>query len=115
MLAINQVRLWLEQEWPDARWRSERQLRSERPLTRRATLLEHRPDAEVQFGVQTVAIEVELSAKTPQRLPAVLYEPAGRYESIWYFCSQATEASMRRALAQLEAAVQRKFSVVSLP
>lgn len=72
VLAINQVRLWLERAWPDAHWCSERQLRSERPLTRRATLLEHRPDAEVQFGVQTVAMEVELSAKTPQRLPAML-------------------------------------------
>ena len=72
MLAINQARLWVERRKPDARWRSERQRRCERPLTRRATLLEHRPDAEGQFGVQTVAMEVELSAKTPQRVLAML-------------------------------------------
>ena len=65
LLAINQARLWVERRKPDALWRSERQLRSERPLTRSATPLEHRPDAEVHLGVQTVAIEVELSAKTP--------------------------------------------------
>ena len=46
---------------------------SERPVARRQSQQEHRPDAEVQIGGHTVAIEVELTAKTPKQLPAILY------------------------------------------
>lgn len=115
LLAINQVRLWVEQKQPEAIWCSERQLRSERPITGGHTSQEHRPDAEVLLGSKTVAIEVERSAKTPQRLPAILYGLARTYDGIWYFCPRPQLAPMQRAMAQLDSAVRRKFSLVELP
>lgn len=115
LLAINQVRLWVERKQPEAIWRSERQLRSERPITGQHTAQEHRPDAEVLVGAKTVAIEVERSAKTPQRLPAILYGLARTYDGIWYFCPKPVLESMQRAVAQLDPTVRRKFSLVELP
>ena len=115
LYAINQVRLWVAERQPEAIWRSERQLNSERPFTQRQTQVEHRPDAELVRGEQTLAIEVELSAKTPQRLPAILYGLARRYDGIWYFCPQARQASLQQAFAKLDPAVRRKFSLVPLP
>ena len=64
---------------------------------------------------QTVAIEVERSAKTPQRLPAILYGLARTYAGVWYFCPTPLLEPMQRALAQLDPAVRRKFSLVELP
>ena len=72
LAAITQVRLWVEQ----AIWRSERQLTSEQPFTRRQMQLSHRPAAEVLIDTQTVTIEVERSAKTPLQLPAMRYDLA---------------------------------------
>jgi hypothetical protein len=113
--AINQVRLLVEQRQPAAIWRSERWLHSEQPVARQQSDLTHRPDAEVLLGPQTVAIEVERSAKAPQRLPAICYELARRYDGIWYFCPKPVLESMQRAVAQLDPAVRRKFSLVELP
>ena len=113
--AINQVRLMVEQRHPAAIWRSERHLNRERPFTRSQSQVEHRPDAELLIGAQTVAIEVERSAKTPQRLPAILYGLARRYDGIWYFCPLTMQEPMQRAFAQLDPAVRRKFSLVPLP
>lgn len=62
-----------------------------------------------------MAIEVERSAKTPQRLPAILYGLARRYDGIWYFCPKALEEPLRQSFAQLDPAARRKFSLVRLP
>jgi hypothetical protein len=115
LYAINQVRLWVEQRQPEALWRSERQLRSEQPFVGDQEYQEHRPDAEVLLGTQTVAIEVERSAKTPQRLPTIFYELARTYDAIWYFCPTPMLEPMRRALAQLDLPTRQKFSLVELP
>lgn len=56
--------------------------------------LEHRPDAAVLIGLQTVAIEVERSAKTPQRLPAMLYGLVHTYAGIRYSCPKALLESL---------------------
>lgn len=68
----------------------------------------------MQIESHQVAFEVERSAKTPQRLPTILYGLARTYSGIWHFCSQTTEASMRQALAQLDPGVRPKFSLVCL-
>lgn len=113
--AVNRVRLLVEQRQPEAIWCSERQLNRERPFTQRQMQVEHRPDAEVLLGPQTVAVEVERSVKTPQRLPAICYELARRYDAIWYFCPTPVLEPMSRALAQLDPSTRRKFSLVELP
>lgn len=114
LAAINEARLWVEQRHPEARWRSERQLRREQPVTRSQENLAHRPDAEVVLGPQTVAVEVERSAKTPQRMPAILYDLAARYASIWYFCPPAMKPNLARAFEQLEEAARQKCFLVPL-
>lgn len=112
--AVNQARLWVEERQPAAEWQSERRLRSGRPLPAKQAQAEHQPDAEVRLGERRVAIEVERSAKTPARLPAILYGLARSYDGIWYFCSKATQAPMQRAIAQLDPAARQKFSLVPL-
>lgn len=113
--AVNQARLWVEQQQPAAMWRSERQMRSERPFVGNQAHPEHQPDAEVQMGTQTVAIEVERSAKYAKRLPSILYGLARTYNGIWYFCSPATQGELQRAIAELNPpALRQKFSVVPL-
>lgn len=115
LAAVNQARLWVEQHQPTAIWHSERQFSSGRPFTRSHTRLEHRPDAEIELGSHRVAIEVERSAKTPQRLPAILYGLARRYDGIWYFCPPTTQEGMQRAIAELNPpAIRQKFSIVPL-
>jgi hypothetical protein len=113
--AINQARLWVDQRQPGAIWRSERQMYSERPGVGNPTGLEHRPDAEVQIGEHLVAIEVELKAKKPKQMPAILYGLARTYDGIWYFCPPALEKPLRQSFGQLDAAARRKFSLVLLP
>jgi hypothetical protein len=113
--AVNQVRLWLEARSPSAQWLSERQLRHGRPFTPKQTRAEHQPDAEVTLDAQRIAIEVELTAKTPQEVQAILYGLVRAYTGIWYFCPPPTKGLMQRALAQLSEPTRRKFSVIELP
>jgi len=116
LLAINQARLWVERAVPEAQWRSERAIQAERPYLRRQDHLGHTPDAELHYpDGRSVAVEVELSLKTPQRLPAIVYDLAARYEGIWYFCPQAVEASLRRAITPLDPAAREKVALVLLP
>lgn len=114
LFAINQARLLVEVRQPEAEWRSERMLNSGRPFLRSQTRLEHRPDAEVVLGQQVVAIEVERSVKAALRLRTIFYELARTYAGIWYFCPPAIQKPLEQALAQLDPAVRRKFSLVRL-
>ena len=113
--AINQARLLVEARYPQAEWRSERELRAGQPFVAGQTGGEHQPDAEVALGAQRIAIEVELTAKSKKRQPAILYHLARRYEAIWYFCPKALEEPLRQSFGQLDAAARRKFSLVLLP
>jgi hypothetical protein len=67
------------------------------------------------LDAQRLAIEVEVTAKTPQEVLAILYGLARTYVGIWYFCPPATKGVMQRALAQLSEPMRRKFSVTELP
>ena len=97
LYAINQARLLVEARYPQAEWRSERALRAGQPFVAGQTGGEHQPDAEVQLGAQRIAIEVELTAKSKKRQPAILYSLARRYEGIWYFCPKALEEPLRQS------------------
>lgn len=95
--------------------RPKRTIRAEPPHLGRLTPLEPTSDAELLNCLQTGAIEEELSAKTPQRQPAILYSLARRYEAIWYFCPKALEEPLRQSFAQLDESARRKCSLVRLP
>jgi hypothetical protein len=115
LYAVNQARLWIEQRYPTALWRSERQLNHERGFSRKQARGPHRPDAEVEIDGQRMAVEVELSDKVSGRLAAILYELARSYTGIWYFCPNVTKGLVQRAIGQLNPpAVRQKFLLVTL-
>jgi hypothetical protein len=110
---VNQVRLWLEQAYPQANWKSERLLRQDWRPSRKGKQL-HVPDAEVTAQGQRIAIEVELSAKAPERLREILEGLAARYTQIWYFVTVAMQTPMQTALAGLEEGSQARFRLSQL-
>jgi hypothetical protein len=80
---INEVRLLLEEVYPQGRWVSERHIRHYRTLT-------HYPDAEFYPPQITtaIAIEVERSLKDSERLERILPWLVAHYENTWYFAVQ---------------------------
>lgn len=74
----------------------------------------HVPDAEVTAQGQRIAIEVELSAKAPERLREILEGLAARYTQIWYFVTVAMQTPMQTALAGLEEGSQARFRLSQL-
>jgi DNA-binding transcriptional ArsR family regulator len=80
--AVNDVRLHVRERSPESEWVSERVLSRERGPG------EHLADAVVITGDgQRVAIEVELTVKSGQRIRAILGELAGRYDTVLYWCA----------------------------
>jgi hypothetical protein len=109
---VNQVRLWLEQRYPQAVWVSERRLQQGwRPT--RGNKQPHRPDAEVTYQGQTIAIEVELTAKAREVLREIVEDLAARYPQIWYFVPAAEEEPLRAVLDDLLDATTRQQFVIS--
>lgn len=82
--AVVDVRLWVQGRRPHAVWRSERYLPREHVGGLTAA---HRPDALVSDEGQTVAVEVELSTKAPDRLEAIVASLLASYPAVWYFAA----------------------------
>jgi hypothetical protein len=80
MFWVNEVRLLLEDIYPEGRWVSERHTRHYRTLT-------HYPDGEFYPAQATtaIAIEVERSLKDSERLERILPWLVARYGTTWYF------------------------------
>lgn len=79
--ATNDVRLHVQERAPGSEWVPERQLARERKPG------EHLTDGVVLLDGQRVAIEVELTVKTQQRLTAILDELNRRYDAVLYYCA----------------------------
>ena len=83
--AVNRVRLFVEPRRPGARWRPERELRAAGAGAGGGGPV---PDAEIHdAGGNVIAVEVELSPKSPERRRRVMQALVARYDSIWYFAS----------------------------
>jgi len=83
--AVNRVRLFVEPRRPGARWRPERELRA---ADAGAGHGEPVPDAEIHdAGGNVIAVEVELSPKSPDRRRRAMQALVARYDSVWYFAS----------------------------
>jgi hypothetical protein len=80
MFWVNEVRLLLEDIYPEGRWVSERHIRHHRALT-------HYPDGEFfpPQATTAIAIEVERSLKNSDRLERILPWLVARYATTWYF------------------------------
>ncbi len=71
-------------------WIPERQL----PLEK--TPVEHLPDGLAITDGRRVAIEVELTAKSHQRIQGILDELNARFDAVLYFCAPAPHRQLTR-------------------
>ncbi len=79
--AVNDVRLHVQGRAPSTQWIPERVLARDRQSS------EHLPDGVAITDGRRVAIEVELTVKSRQRVTAILDELAGRFDAVLYFCA----------------------------
>ncbi len=91
--AINEVRLLLIQRAPEGHWVCERELFS------RVAPGAHIPDAVIEFGKESHAIEVELSRKPFAELRGVIAAHSRHYDAVVYFCGPKTLGPLRRLKA----------------
>lgn len=117
-----QVRRFLAERRPESIWKAERFLRQHAVRTQREQRGEGRaspssevPDAHVETDRGVIAIEVELSRKSPQRLVEILRERTHAYYTVWYFCSPDARRGVEQARAQLAESSQDKVKVYDLP
>jgi DNA-binding transcriptional ArsR family regulator len=105
--AVNDVRLHITERSPESEWVSERVLSKERRAG------EHLVDAVVITGDgQRVAIEVELTVKSAQRVRSILDELSGRYDAVLYFCAPGPH---RQLTGFAQSGRWRKLGVRELP
>jgi hypothetical protein len=101
----------LERPHPEAVWTSERLHWQGQPASRRKGEAQLPiPDAEVHLAGRTIAIEVELTAKTEERWQEILAERAARYDQVWYFTLARLHRDLGRALDAVEPGVRATFS-----
>jgi hypothetical protein len=79
--AVNDVRLHIQGRAPETEWVPERVLAKERSSGG------HLPDGVAITEGRRVAIEVELTVKSRERVTAILDELAGRFDAVLYFCA----------------------------
>ncbi len=114
--AINHVRLFVEQLYPEDVWKSERMLKAERPRYTAGSTPPHTPDAELvaHFDQEITAIEVELSVKERGSLHAILTDLSNRYGSVWYFATRMPLHAVSDTLAKMDARAQERIKVYAL-
>ncbi len=105
---VNWVRLSLEEEEPDSRWKSERMIRAEMEKSRKSRKQKHVPDAWFfrpgaagagKSPIKAVAIEAELTAKSRGELFPILQGYSGLDVEVWYYGTPRVEKALRRDLA----------------
>lgn len=79
--AVNGVRLHIQGRSPGSVWVCERELARERGVSG------HLPDGVVVLDGRRVAVEVELTLKSRQRIEGILDDLAGSYDTFLYFCA----------------------------
>jgi hypothetical protein len=109
----NHARLYIEQRHRNITWIGERELRAthkSEPGEKRP----HTPDAVVTLSNgRKVALEVELSSKTYNRLDKILEELAESedYNTIWYFCLGRAKQVIEHAIENMSGSYAHRFLV----
>ena len=112
ILATNEVRLSIEDVWPQYQWISERRMRAEIPYEKGVSL-PHIPDGKLITDRERVIVEIELTPKHSTELSAILEELANTYETVWYFATKETRPALEAALAKLDPALAMQIHVYS--
>lgn len=81
----NQVRHYIEERHPEFAWRSERHMRSGRPMQTLSDNASHIADAELRSENAVVGVEVELTPKSATRREAIMRMLIESYPTVWYF------------------------------
>jgi len=97
--AITDVRILLERELRRGRWECERAI-AQRFAYQGRRGRDHLPDALLHTRAGTVAIEVELTLKSRERVAAIILELAREYEHVWYFAPATLASKLARIAAE---------------
>jgi len=110
---INQARLYIEKQYPNYIWRSERQLLKQQAARPKAIKQKHitdgllyRPDG------RAIALEVERWDKAEDRLDAIMQELAQTYHRTWYFVSKKARSAVLKARAKLPEKERKRIQVL---
>src|SRR5438552_27434 len=112
LLALNEIRLMIEERRPDDQWRSERILRSEQDTPTQKGKIAHLPDAEIVSSHKSkIAIECELTVKSEKRLEEIVFDLAAnkRYSTIWYFLPEQVHLVVKKAVNKLPEEHRKRF------
>jgi hypothetical protein len=74
-------------------------------LNKRGELLPHIPDGQLITDKGTIIIELEITAKRPAVLLALLEKLTDTYQTIWYFVSDQVRPTLEMALKKLDPAL----------
>ena len=109
---VNQARLYIEDQYPDYSWRTERQLLKQQAARPKAIKQKHITDGLIvrQDG-REIALEVERWDKAESRLEAILRELAQTYHRTWYFVSKPARKAVKKARAKLSEVERKRIQV----
>jgi hypothetical protein len=114
LYAVNLARLIIEGRRMDATWLSERELKGSMKVE--TGKRPHTPDAILVSNGRKIAVEVELTTKSYERLSKILHELAlnAEYYTIWYFCRGRSLTVMNTAIGNMKEMYKGKFVVYDL-
>lgn len=103
-LAIIDTYLKLRNEYPDAEWVSERQVRREHFYKGLSKSTHISDGILVMPDERQIAIEVELTVKSRKRLQKILwgYATHKTFDEVWYFCTSEVGRKLTRLAAGYE-------------
>lgn len=104
IFAVNEVRLSIEDVWPQYEWISERRMRAEFP-SEKGVSLPHIPDGKLITDSGIVILEVELTVKNPAILLTIVEELVNSYHTVWYFVTNETRPALEAACEKLDPAL----------
>lgn len=94
---VNAVRLWVDaRSERQAVWKSERVVNQQRKDKGK----KHLVDGEVLYQGVNIAVEVELTQKSRQRLDSILQELQADYDNVWYFCTSDCYTAVEEAVGR---------------
>jgi hypothetical protein len=108
--AVTDVRLWIAQRHPHARWVCERELAREAQRARTAG--QHRPDGLVVLDGRELPVEVELSHKRPARRERIMRELVARYGQAVYFAPDGPRQGLEETARSIGS---ERIQVLELP
>lgn len=98
-LTVINTYLNLMKQFPESTWLSERRLRRDKSIYGVGNKIKHIADGILIFSDKQIAIEVELTMKSLQRLEDIIFSYAihDKIKEVWYYCSHETIKKVQRA------------------